>query len=228
MEMGGIKRLVSNRDLRCVYVGQISASAHTSIVRKIFHLVRHVMAVNRCAEISFQNIGAGFHLSHGNAIILTAKARIGEKCSLRNGITIGVEMCGKRKGAPTKRNVYIESLKKVKAGNGVLINHGVHLYIGLNNDSQITIGNNVAIGLDSIITTNSHIIGNREKRWRTNTGKSVVIEDGVWIGANVTILPGVTIGGGGKIATGAVVTSSTEANAVYAGVPAKKIKKLEE
>ena len=106
-------------------------------------------------------------------------------------------MCGKRKGAPTKRNVYIESLKKVKAGNGVLINHGVHLYIGLNNDSQITIGNNVAIGLDSIITTNSHIIGNREKRWRTNTGKSVVIEDGVWIGANVTILPGVTIGGGG-------------------------------
>lgn len=100
---GGIKRLVSNRDLRCVYVGQISASAHTSIVRKIFRLVRHVMAVNRCAEISFQNIGAGFHLSHGNAIILTAKARIGEKCSLRNGITIGVEMCGKRKGVPTKK-----------------------------------------------------------------------------------------------------------------------------
>lgn len=47
-----------------------------------------------------------------------------------------------------------------------------------------------------MITTNSHIIGNREKRWGTNTSTSVVIEDGVWIGANVTILPGVTIGGG--------------------------------
>ena len=95
-----------------------------------------------------------------------------------------------------KRIVYIESLKKVKVGSGVLINHGVHLYTGLNNASQIIIGNNVAIGLDSVITTNSHIIGNREKRWGTNTRTSVVIEDGVWIGANVTILSGVTIGGG--------------------------------
>lgn len=126
-----------------------------------------------------------------------------------------------------KRNVYIESLKKVKVGSGVLINHGVHLYTGLNNDAQIIIGNNVAIGLDSMITTNSHIIGNENKRWGTNTSRSVIIEDGVWIGANVTILPGVTICRGG-IAAGAVVTSSTEANAVYAGVPAKKVKKLEE
>ena len=81
---GGVKRLISNRDLRYVYVGRMSISAHTSIVRKVFRLVRHAMAVNRCAEISFQNIGAGFHLSHGNAIILTAKASIGENCSLRN------------------------------------------------------------------------------------------------------------------------------------------------
>ena len=99
-----------------------------------------------------------------------------------------------------KRNVYIESLKKVKVGSGVLINHGAHLYTGLNNDAQIIIGNNVAIGLDSMITTNSHIIGNENKRWGTNTSRSVIIEDGVWIGANVTILPGVTIcrGGGNR------------------------------
>lgn len=57
---GGVKRLISNRDLRYVYVGRMSISAHTSIVRKVFRLVRHAMAVNRCAEISFQKLELDF------------------------------------------------------------------------------------------------------------------------------------------------------------------------
>ena len=91
------------------------------------------------------------------------------------------------------------------------------------------IGDNVAIGLDTCITTNSHMIGNSYQRWGENTSKAVTVEDGVWIGANVTVLQGVTIsrgGGGGVIAAGAVVTSSTEPDALYAGVPARKIKSL--
>lgn len=143
--MGGIKRLISNRDLRYVYVGRMSTSAHTSIVRKVFRIVRHAMAVNRCAEISFQNIGAGFHLSHGNAIVLTAKATIGENCSLRNGITIGIEMRGKRKGAPTIGNkVWIGPnatiVGKIKVGNDVLI--GANSYVNFDvPDHSIVIGN---------------------------------------------------------------------------------------
>ena len=142
---GGVKRRISNRDLRYVYVGRMSISAHTSIVRKVFRLVRHAMAVNRCAEISFQNIGAGFHLSHGNAIILTAKARIGENCSLRNGITIGAEMRGKRKGAPTIGNkVWIGPnatiVGKINVGNDVLI--GANSYVNFDvPDHSIVLGN---------------------------------------------------------------------------------------
>lgn len=98
---GGVKRLVSNRDIRYIYAGRMSTSAKTIFVRMLFRFIRHSMAVKRCAEISFQNVGAGLHLSHGTAIIITAKAKIGENCSLRNGITIGVELRGKRKGAPT-------------------------------------------------------------------------------------------------------------------------------
>lgn len=80
----GVKRLISNRDIRYIYAGRMSTSAKNVFVRMFFRFIRHSMAVKRCAEISFQNVGAGFHLSHGAAIIITAKAKIGENCSLRN------------------------------------------------------------------------------------------------------------------------------------------------
>jgi acetyltransferase-like isoleucine patch superfamily enzyme len=50
----------------------------------------------------------------------------------------------------------------------------------------------------------------------------------VWIGANATICPGVSIGDGAVIAAGAVVTENVPDNTVYGGVPAKFIKKIKE
>ena len=52
----------------------------------------------------------------------------------------------------------------------------------------------------------------------------VVIEDDVWVGANVTILKGVTIGRGSVIAAGAVVTKSCPPYSIVGGVPARGIK----
>lgn len=124
------------------------------------------------------------------------------------------------------KNVFIEAPHKLTIGRECIINNGVHIYTGFYNDSKVIVGNKVGIGLDSCITTNSHVIGPSSQRCGNNTSQTVVIEDGVWIGANVTILQGVTVGRGGIIAAGAVVTKSTEANAIYAGVPAKKIKDL--
>jgi maltose O-acetyltransferase len=57
--------------------------------------------------------------------------------------------------------------------------------------------------------------------------KSVFIGNGVWVGVNATILPGITIGDGCVIAAGAVVTSDCEPNCLYGGVPAKIIKRLD-
>lgn len=56
--------------------------------------------------------------------------------------------------------------------------------------------------------------------------EKVVIEDDAWIGANVTILPGVTIGRCSIIGAGSVVTKDIPPNCIAAGVPCKVIRRL--
>lgn len=96
-----------------------------------------------------------------------------------------------------KKHVFFEEPSKVKIGNKCLINHYVHFYTGRYNESTITIGNNVSIGFDTKIITNTHMIGNKNIRAGSPQNVSVEIENGVWIGANCTILPGVKISSGG-------------------------------
>jgi len=58
-------------------------------------------------------------------------------------------------------------------------------------------------------------------------GRDILIEEGVWIGSNATVLGPCVIGRNSVIATGAVVTGNVEADCIYAGVPARKIKMIE-
>ena len=55
--------------------------------------------------------------------------------------------------------------------------------------------------------------------------KQVIIGNNVWVGANCTILKGVSIGNGAIIAAGAVVTGDVPEYTIVAGVPARVIKK---
>lgn len=57
--------------------------------------------------------------------------------------------------------------------------------------------------------------------------KPVTIGNDVWVGGNVTILPGVTIGNNVVVAAGAVVTKDVPDNCVVGGVPAKVIQTIE-
>ena len=56
----------------------------------------------------------------------------------------------------------------------------------------------------------------------------IVIEDTVWIGANVTVTSGVTIGKGSIVAAGAVVTKDMPEYSIVGGVSAKVIRELTE
>ena len=92
----------------------------------------------------------------------------------------------------------------------------------IENRESVSIGDNVYIGPRVYIATSSHDMGEPDQRAGAHSGSPVIIESGCWIGANVTILPGVTVARGCMVAAGAVVKESTEANGLYAGVPARR------
>lgn len=72
----------------------------------------------------------------------------------------------------------------------------------------------------------SHEIGGSDYRAGIRNDHPVRIGSGCWIGANVTVLPGVNIGNGCVIAAGSVVAMDCEPDCLYAGVPARIKKKL--
>ena len=91
----------------------------------------------------------------------------------------------------------------------------------------LTLGERSAIGSNttficSIDTENARIPGDYSRR------APIHVNNDVWIGADVTILDGVTIGEQAIVGAGAVVTEDVPPRTVVAGVPAKKIKDIEE
>jgi len=96
----------------------------------------------------------------------------------------------------------------------------------LNASGEIRIGNNVVIGHHVVIITDSHEMDSPRQRCGERYARPVVIEDGVWIGARATILPGVTLGTGCVVAAGAMVTKDVPRDTLVGGVPARPIKVL--
>ena len=92
---------------------------------------------------------------------------------------------------------------------------------------EVHIGNHVMIGPHTLISTVGHPLDYQQRRKYMAYAQPIVIEDDVWIGGNVTILPGVTIGKGAVVAAGAVVTCNVPPCTLVAGVPAKVIKEIE-
>jgi len=105
-------------------------------------------------------------------------------------------------------------------GKNVFINHACS-FLDL---GGITIEDDVLIGPRVNLVTENHPADPAERR--SLITKPIVIKRNAWIGANATILPGVTIGENAIVAAGAVVSKDVPANAIVGGVPAKFIKSI--
>lgn len=109
---------------------------------------------------------------------------------------------------------------RVTFGKNVFINHSAIL--SASGGIEFQDGVSVAPGVR--IATINHDFNNRHTIY---TYGKVTIKKNAWIGMNVTICPGVTIGENAVIAAGAVVTKDVPDNAVVGGSPAKVIKMLD-
>lgn len=115
-------------------------------------------------------------------------------------------------------------------GNNVQLNDYVHITGG----SMVLIGNNVLIASKVYISDSVHgsYLGDINDsnplsipKERKPSYKKVIIEDNVWVGESVSILPGVIIGEGSIIGANSVVTKSIPKHVIAAGNPARIIKK---
>ena len=124
----------------------------------------------------------------------------------------------------------LKGLENMSIGDGTSIPKGATFYC---TKAPLTIGKKVIFGPKPTIITGDHrtdlkdkyIIDITDEEKLPENDQPVVIEDGCWIGANVTILKGVTLGHDSVVAAGSVVTKSFPPYSIIAGVPAKLIKR---
>ena len=120
-------------------------------------------------------------------------------------------------------SAFILGTGELEIGDDTWIGHQVFIETG----SNIKIGACVDIAPRVYIGTGSHEIDSIGQHSAGNgTSLPIVIEDGVWLGANVTILPGVTIGKKAVIGAGSVVTRNIEPFVLAVGVPARILRKI--
>ncbi|MDM4769741.1 acyltransferase [Solimonas sp. SE-A11] len=121
-----------------------------------------------------------------------------------------------------EEGVYIRAPGLLRCGRRVSLGRDVQL----NCRGGLTIGSNVMIGPGTRLLTNGHRMERTDIPMREQGlyDKPISIGDDVWIGANVMVLPGVTIGRGSVVAAGAVVTKDVPEYSLAVGVPAKPVK----
>lgn len=141
-----------------------------------------------------------------------------------------------------------EHLMLLREITGKYIDRSVAIFppIYINNGTNLEIGKNVFINFDctflalgGIVIEDDVLIGpkvsilseghplNPEQR-HSLIPQKIIIKRNVWIGANSTLLSGITIGENAVIAAGSVVTKDVPANTLVAGIPAKRIKSIED
>lgn len=124
-----------------------------------------------------------------------------------------------------------------KLGKNVVIKPGVnikypwklkigdHVWIGervwIDNLAVVTIGSHACISQKAMLLTGNH---DYKKQSFDLMVKEIVLEDGVWIGANTLVCPGVTAYSHSVLTAGSVATKSLEPYTIYSGNPAIAVK----
>ena len=112
----------------------------------------------------------------------------------------------------------------IHIGENFFANHNVVVL----DCAKVTFGNNVFIAPNCVFSTAGHPLDVEQRNKGLEYAYPITVEDNVWIGASVTVLPNVTIGSGSVIAAGSVVNRDIPKGVIAAGNPCKVIRKITE
>lgn len=118
-------------------------------------------------------------------------------------------------------NFYCDYGFNIEIGNNFFSNHNLVIL----DANKVTFGNNVQIGPNCGFYTSGHPL-DKDTRKELEFAKPIKIGNDVWIGGNVCVMPGVTIGDNTVIGAGSVVTKDISSNVVAVGNPCKVIKEI--
>lgn len=205
------------------------------MIKKIFKFILYIICLPFCSfksldfkrklksYVSFKSVKRKFKQIGNNCNVQYPFTIAGYK-----NISIGNNFnCGSNLRLETW-DISIEKKPNFCIGDNVKIMD----YCQFSCSNEIVIGNNVLIGANVFISDNSHGDLNNvdleiapSEREIYSKG-SIIIGNNVWIGRNAVILSNVKIGNNAIIGANSVVTKDIPANEVWAGAPAKFIKKL--
>ncbi|MFW5838400.1 MAG: sugar O-acetyltransferase [Bacillota bacterium] len=134
-----------------------------------------------------------------------------------------VELLGKTGKSPyIEPSFFCDYGKNITVGDNFYANTGCIVL----DSAPVTIGNQVMFGPRVSLFTATHPIDAGVRNRRLEYAKPITIGNGVWIGGDVTINPGVTVGDNAIIGAGSVVTKAIPPNVIATGNPCKVIREI--
>ena len=207
----GIKEMSLRKQMKYWFIRKIAA------LQKQAEEYRQEQNWKMVSEL-FQSLGSNAHIVHPYYIYGQWNIEVGKHFSAGPNFWMeAIDTYGSQHFTPT-----------IKIGDNVSLQRNCH--IGA--IDSITIGNDVLIGSNILITDHSHGDASLEQltkhpSLRPLTSKGAIkIGNRVWIGDNAVILPNVTLGDGCIVGAGAVVTKSFPAGSVIGGNPARLLKQV--
>jgi acetyltransferase-like isoleucine patch superfamily enzyme len=161
---------------------------------------------------------------YSGLVRLALKLALDEIPSLRRlrGFCYGLAMPACGANLQVSSDAILWGLEHLHVGENVYVGPGV-VVICLDN---VSIGDGVLFGPHVVVSNGNHRFRNGAYQFAENTTAPIAIGAGSWIGANATILSGVTIGKGVLVAANSTVTHDVDDYDVVGGVPARSMRRL--
>ena len=135
------------------------------------------------------------------------------------------KILGKMEGMPViTAPFYCDYGINTSVGRNFYTNHNVTIL----DCTKVTFGDNVFIAPNCVFSTAGHAIDSEQRGRGLEIALPITVGDNVWIGANVTVLPGVTIGSNTLIGAGSVVNKDIPEGVIAVGNPCKVMRKITE